>query len=255
MAVHHYLACDLGAESGRLILGSLAESKLSLRELHRFANVPVREGTSLRWNIPNLIVEVKEGLRKARAVGIEISSISTDSWGVDYILFDKSGAMMEPVYHYRDPRTKRGVEEAFSKTKWETIFSETGIQYMPINTIFQLASEHPARLTDAKFLLGIGDAVNYFLSGVPTIEVSMASTFQLYNPRAKSWSEDLISALGLRRRIFPPIVPSGFRLGTLRSELASELEIKPLEVIAPCSHDTGAAVAGVPASADYWAYL
>src|SRR6476619_1984639 len=100
MPVHHYLACDLGAESGRLILGSLTEGKLSLRELHRFANVPVRDGNSLRWNISNLIVEIKEGLRKAGAMEIEISSISADSWGVDYILFDKSSAMMEPVYHY-----------------------------------------------------------------------------------------------------------------------------------------------------------
>ena len=255
MPAHHYLACDLGAESGRLILGSLTDGQLSLRELHRFANVPIREGNSLRWNIPHLILEIKEGLRKAGAANVEISSISTDSWGVDYILFDQAHAMMEPVYHYRDPRTKHGVEVAFSKTTWETIFSETGIQYMPINTLFQLTSEHPARLAQAKFLLGVGDAVNYFLSGTAKIEVSMASTFQLYNPRTKGWSENLISALGLPRNIFPPIVSSGARLGKIRPELASELGIKPLEVIATCSHDTGAAVAGVPASGNHWAYL
>jgi rhamnulokinase len=255
MSVHHYLACDLGAESGRLILGSLADSKLSLRELHRFPNVPLREDDSLRWNIPNLILEIKEGLRKAAAAKVEISSLSTDSWGVDYILFDQADAMMQPVYHYRDPRSKRGVEFAFSKVNWQTIFAETGIQYMPINTVFQLASENPARLAEAKFLLGVGDAVNYFLSGVPKIEVSMASTFQLYNPRTKGWSANLISALSLPPGIFPPIVPSGTRLGKVRAELAGELGINPVEVIATCSHDTGAAVAGVPASGSHWAYL
>jgi rhamnulokinase len=255
MPVHHYLACDLGAESGRVILGSLADGKLSLRELHRFANTPVREDGSLKWNIPNLVLEIKEGLRKAVALDLEFAGVSTDSWGVDYILFDPSEAMMQPVYHYRDSRTKRSVETAFSKVNWETIFAETGIQYMPINTLFQLAAEEPARLQQAKFLLGVGDAINFFLSGAAQIEVSMASTFQLYNPRTKNWSEKLIGALELPRNIFPPIAPTGTRLGKLRPELAAELGLKSLEVIATCSHDTGAAVAGVPASGGNWAYL
>jgi rhamnulokinase len=255
MPVHHYLACDLGAESGRLILGSLADGKLSLRELHRFQNVPIREQGSLRWNIPNLVLEVKEGLRKAVATGLKFESISTDSWGVDYVLFDQTNEMMEPVFHYRDSRTKRGVENALSKASWETIFAESGIQYMPLNTLFQLASEEPGRLEPAKLILGIGDAINYFLSGVPKIEVSMASTFQLYNPKKRQWSDSLISSLGLPRRIFPEIVPSGTRLGPIRRELAIELGISPMEVIASCSHDTGAAVAGVPVAARHWAYL
>ncbi len=255
MSVSHYLACDLGAESGRVILGTLAAGKLSLRELHRFANTPVRENGSLHWNIPNLVVEIKEGLRKAAALGVELSGISTDSWGVDYILFDQSEAMMQPVYHYRDARSKRGVEVAFSKVTWETIFAETGIQYMPINTLFQLASEDPARLRQAKFILGVGDAVNFLLSGAAKIEASMASTFQLYNPRLSNWSERLVDGLDFPRTIFPSIVPSGSRLGTLRPELAAELGLRDLEVIATCSHDTGAAVAGIPASDENWAYL
>jgi rhamnulokinase len=255
MSVHHYLACDLGAESGRVILGSLVDGKLSLLELHRFANTPVRENGSLKWNIPNLVLEIKEGLRKAVALGLQFAGISTDSWGVDYILFDQSGAMMLPVYHYRDSRSKRGVELTFSKVKWETIFAETGIQYMPINTLFQLASEDLARLRQAKFLLGVGDAINFFLSGLAQIEVSMASTFQLYNPRTKNWSEKLIGALDFPRSIFPPIARSGSRLGKLRSDLSAELGLKSLEVIATCSHDTGAAVAGIPASGQNWAYL
>lgn len=256
MSAHHYLACDLGAESGRVILGSLTEDKLALREIHRFPNVPAREGNSLLWNIPNLIVEIKEGLRQAAATGLEFSGISADSWGVDYILFDHTGAIMPPVYHYRDARTRRGLDLAFSKVSREEIFSETGIQHMPINTLFQLASEDPARLRQAKFALGIGDAVNFFLSGVAKMEVSMASTYQLYNPRTQTWSANLISRLGFPENLFPPIIPSGTRLGQLRPELAAELKFRRQpQIIATCSHDTGAAVAGVPAETTEWAYL
>src|SRR5687768_15514444 len=296
----HYLACDLGAESGRLISGTLENEKLSLQEIHRFANTPKRIDGSLQWNIPNLILELKEGIRKAARTGLHFQSISTDSWGVDYILFgvaqtlvcpptsslnatpadpksqtpnpgnpvnpvkkplpsalsapsalippSSSFEILEPIYHYRDPRTKRGVEIAYSRTTWPEIFSESGIQFMPINTLFQLAAEDPARLSSAQFLLGVGDAFNYFLTGgAPKIEVSMASTFQLYNPSTRQWSDKLISALQLPRHIFPEIVPSATRLGQLRSDRAAELNLPPLAVIAACSHDTGAAVAGIPA--------
>src|SRR5688572_6552404 len=251
----HYLACDLGAESGRLISGTLENGKLSLQEIHRFANTPKRIDRSLHWNIPNLILELKEGLRKAARARLAFESISTDSWGVDYILFNAAGEIQEPVFHYRDPRSKRGVEQAFACVQWPEIFSESGIQFMPINTLFQLAAEDPKRLERASFLLGVGDAFNYFLSGAVKIEVSMASTFQLYNPRTHAWSDKLISALGLPRGIFPEIVPSGTRLGKLRPDLATELDLPPIDVIATCSHDTGAAVAGVPASGENWAYL
>jgi rhamnulokinase len=251
----NYLACDLGAESGRVIVGTIEGEKVSLQEIHRFANVPKRDHGSLQWNIPNLILELKEGLRKAAATGLVFESISTDSWGVDYILFDAEGAIMEPVFHYRDPRTQSAVEAVWEKVEWPAIFQETGIQFMSINTLFQLAAEDPERLKRAAFLLGVGDAFNYFLSGAPKIEVSMASTFQLYNPHTGRWSEKLIEALGLPHGIFPEIVPSGARLGKLRPDLASELGLPEIEVIATCSHDTGAAVAGVPASLESWAYL
>jgi rhamnulokinase len=254
----HYLACDLGAESGRLIAGTLENGKLSLQEIHRFANTPKRVDGSLQWNIPNLILELKEGLRKAAATGLKFESISTDSWGVDYLLFNSAGELQEPVYHYRDPRTKRGVERAYTRTTWNDIFDESGIQFMPINTLFQLAAEDPDRLRNASFLLGVGDAFNYFLTGgTPKMEVSMASTFQVYNPRTRQWSDKLIDALRFPRSIFPEIVPSAIRLGRLRPDLAAELNLPPLEVIATCSHDTGTAVAGIPVSdvASNWAYL
>jgi rhamnulokinase len=255
MGMKHYLACDLGAESGRIILGSLDGERLVLKELHRFANTPVKAGHSLHWNIPELFAELTAGLKKAGQSGLPISSISTDSWGVDYLLFDADGALLEPAFHYRDSRTRQGVERALSKTDWKTIFAETGIQFMPINTLFQLAAEEPARLGNAELLLGVGDAFNYLLSGHACIEESMASTFQLYNPRTKKWSDALLQALELPRSIFPPVVPSGTRLGPLKEELRRDTGLEEMEVLATCSHDTGAAVAAVPATGTDWAYL
>jgi rhamnulokinase len=251
----YYLACDLGAESGRLILGTLAEGKLTLEELHRFSNTPIRSGTSLHWNLDKLWEELWLGLKKAAARPGPISSISTDSWGVDYLLLAPDGSIMSPTYHYRDPRTKQGVENAFAKADWNTIFAETGIQFMVLNTLFQLAAEDSKRLAKARCILGIGDGFNYLLSGRAVIEESMASTFQLYNPQARAWSDSLIQQLGFPRRLFPEIVPSGTVLGPLSTELGKETGLSGMQVVASCSHDTGAAVAAVPASPGQWAYL
>ena len=251
----HYLAVDLGAESGRLIIGSLDNARLSLEELHRFPNMPSKAGGSLLWDIASLIEELKVGLRKAAQRQIPIASISTDSWGVDYMLFAEDGALISPTFHYRDARTAQGVKITQAKVDWETIFSETGIQFMPLNTLYQLAAESPARLAQAGQLLMIADGFNFFLSGVARIEESNASTSQVYNPRTRQWSPKLIAALELPEKLLAPIVPSGTRLGPLKPELAHESGLPPIEVIATCSHDTAAAVAAVPASEANWAYL
>jgi rhamnulokinase len=250
-----HLAIDLGAESGRLMLGTLEDGKVSLEELHRFPNTPVRVGDSLHWNIEALFAEVKAGLRKAAALKVPFSSISTDSWGLDYVLFDENGKKISPTFHYRDPRTARGVERVRGLVPWPEVFDETGLQFMPINTIYQLAAETPERLRVAKQLLPIADAFNFLLCSVARAEESLASTTQLYNPRTRDWSARLLNALELPRGIFPPIVPSGTVLGPLRPELARELGLPPIPVIASCSHDTGAAVAAVPAHGEDWAYL
>jgi rhamnulokinase len=250
-----YLACDLGAESGRLILGALDHGRLTLEEIHRFPNTPVNVAGSLTWNVPHLFEELKIGLKKAAVRKLPIASISTDSWGVDYLLFDKRGALIEPTFHYRDARGQRGAEATLEKIPWENIFAETGIQYMALNTIFQLAAESPARLQQAHQILHIADGFNFLLSGVARAEVSNASTSQLYNPLTKTWSRRLLDALDLPARLFPPIVSSGTRLGPLQPELARETGLPTREVIASCSHDTAAAVAAVPASTGNWAYL
>jgi rhamnulokinase len=251
----HYLACDLGADSGRLMLGTLDHGKITVEELHRFPNGPVKTSGALHWNIDGLFAELKTGLKKAAARQLPIASISTDSWGVDYVLYDDRGLVMPPVWCYRDSRTAYGVEHVRARVDWPTTYAETGIQFMGLNTIYQLAAEPPERLACAKQLLLIGNAFNYFCSGVARNEVSLASTTQLYNPQTKTWSKKLLDALNLREDLFAPICPSGTRLGPMKKNFATETGLPQIEVIASCSHDTGAAVAAVPASGGNWAYL
>jgi rhamnulokinase len=251
----HYLACDLGADSGRLMLGTLDNGRITLEELHRFPNGPVKTSGALHWDFAGLLEQLKTGLKKAAARQLPIASISTDSWGVDYVLYDDRGLVMQPVWCYRDSRTAYGVENARAKVDWPTTYAETGIQFMALNTIYQLAAEPPERLARAKQLLLIGNAINYFCSGVAKNEISLASTTQLYNPQTKTWSKKLLDALKLREDLFAPICPSGTRLGPMKKNLATETGLPQIEVIASCSHDTGAAVAAVPASGGNWAYL
>jgi len=254
MATYH-LACDLGADSGRLMLGTLENGKITVEELHRFPNGPVKAGGALHWDFANLLDQLKTGLKKAAARQLPVASISTDSWGVDYVLYDERGLLMPPVWCYRDSRTAGGVEKVRAALDWPTTYAETGIQFMAINTIYQLAAEPPERLARARQLLLIGDAFNYFCSGVAKNEVSLASTTQLYNPLSKKWSQKLLAALNLREDLFAPICPSGTRLGPMKKNLAAETGLPQIEVISSCSHDTGAAVAAVPASGGNWAYL
>ncbi len=251
----HHLAIDLGAESGRLMLGTLADERLTLEEIHRFPNTPIQAGTSLHWNVPRLFEELRIGLKKAAERNLTYDSISTDSWGLDYMLFAPDGSVIEPTFHYRDPRTAHGVSNVNARVDWKTVFRETGIQFMPMNTIYQLKAEQPERLQRAQHLLMIGDAVNYWLSGVARAEVSLASTSQLYNPRTKAWSLKLLDALHLRADLFPPIIPSGTKLGPLKAELARDTGLNAMDVIATCSHDTGAAVVAVPAHGTGWAFI
>ena len=256
----NYLACDLGAESGRVMLGSIEGEHLKLEEIHRFPNQPIRDGDSMYWNVPALLAGINDGLRKAGARGLEIRSISCDSWGLDCVLLDGDDELIEPVYHYRDPRTAEGVKRVFAKLPWEEVFAETGIQFMPINALYHLAMETPARLERVRRIVPIGDAFNFFLCGVAKAEVSMASTTQLYNPTTRSWSEKVVSAVNLAPDVFPEIAGSGTPLGPLRKEVAEDTGLTGVSVVACCTHDTGSAVAAVPATGGVsdeadWAYL
>ncbi len=251
----HYLACDLGADSGRVILGTLDAGKVSLEEVHRFPNGAVKVAGALHWEFDRLLNELKTGMKQAAERKLPIASISTDSWGVDYVIYDERGLPLPPVWCYRDSRTAQGVEIVKEKVEWPVLYAETGIQFMALNTIYQIVTEPPERLAKAKQILLIGDAFNFFCSGVARNEASLASTTQLYNPNHKRWSRKLLATLGLREDLFAPICESGTRLGPLKKNLATETGLPQIEVIASCSHDTGAAVAAVPASGENWAYL
>lgn len=258
MNEHHYIACDLGAESGRVILGRLAGGQVTLEELHRFPNGAVKIAGSLRWDVLRIFEELKIGLRKTVARRVQAESFSVDSWGLDYVLSGAGQPMLSLPYHYRDARTDRTYAAALQSPGAELIFAETGIQFMPINTLYHLIADRdgsPRLLEIAERFLTVADYLHFLFSGVAVIEESLASTTQIYNPVTRAWSERLIAELALPRKIFPPIVPSGTRLGALLPEVAAEIGVEACAVVATCSHDTGAAVAAVPATGEDWAYL
>ncbi len=259
MSTFHYLGVDLGAESGRVMLGTLSEGRLSLEEIHRFPNLGRKVNEKLTWNLPELETQIFAGLEKAAQRGLAISGLSADSWGVDYVLLDEQGNALAPAVCYRDPRTEESPARLFKKLPFAEIYAETGIQLMAINTLFQFEAEQrdPASLLPkAHHFLPIADYFNARFSGVAAVEQSLASTTQIYNPETQDWSPKLIAALGLAPSIFPRIVPSGTVLGPVTGELQRHATLSGTQVIATCSHDTGDAVAAVPAGAgDDWAYL
>ena len=255
----HYIACDLGAESGRVMLGSLDSGKLAIEEIHRFPNVTIKLGGSIRWDILRTFDELKKGIFKVAARGISVSSLSVDSWGVDYVWSGLGQEMLAPAYIYRDPRTDAIYEKALATVGRAKIFSETGIQFMSFNTLYQLMADmetSPELARRADGFLCIADYLHFLFSGVRKAEESLVSTTQIYNPVKHAWSEELISAFGFPRSAFADIVPSGTVLGPLVESVVQETGLRGANVVASCSHDTGAAVAAVPADAgDDWAYL
>ncbi len=258
MSQHYYIACDLGAESGRVMLGTLQDDRLSIEEIHRFSNQGTAVCGSQRWDVLRILDELKTGLRNAGRRSLPVSSISCDSWGVDYVLLQENEPMLTAPYHYRDARTDGGMERVFTHVSAEEIFAETGIQFMPLNTLYQLHEDvlrRPGILAAAGLFLNIADYFNYLFSGVARAEESIASTTQLYNPTTRGWSKGLAARLGIPNRIFPQIVPSGTVLGALLPELAAEAGLPGVQIVAGLSHDTGAAVAAVPAEGGGWGYV
>jgi rhamnulokinase len=254
-----YIACDLGAESGRVMLGHLEGGQLQLEEIHRFPSAAVRVMGSLRWDLLRIFEELKCGLREVAKQRLRVASLSVDSWGVDYVLLNNVHPMLSLPFHYRDARTEDTYDKVRRSVGSELIFAETGIQFMPINTIYHLASDVERSrdlLEAAECFLTIGDYFNYLFCGVPRVDESNASTTQLYNPQTRAWSRVLIERCGFPSKIFPQLVPPGTVLGPLLAEVAAETGLRDVQVVATCSHDTGAAVAAVPAEGkDDWAYL
>ncbi|MCC6677916.1 MAG: rhamnulokinase [Phycisphaerales bacterium] len=256
----HYLAIDLGAASGRAVLGSFDGARLTLRELHRFPNGPVQRPGGLFWDAPRLLAEVKQGLRLAARAGVKLSGIGIDTWGVDYGLLSPGGELLGLPRHYRDPRTRGLMDEAAKVVPRDRIYARTGIQFMEINTLYQLMAEQRAPdnpLARAQTLLFMPDLLNFWLTGRRCSEQTNASTSQLFDTADRAWATDLITELGLPARIFPEVAAPGTTVGILARAVAEETGVGPVPVIAPASHDTGSAVAAVPASgpASDWAYI
>ncbi|MEV5028791.1 rhamnulokinase [Paenibacillus sp. LPE1-1-1.1] len=252
------LAFDLGASSGRALLGRLNNGKIEVEELHRFANDPVQVGDRLQWDILRLLHELKQGLLKVKHREIKLDSIAIDSWAVDFGLIGSHGELLGNPYHYRDHHTDGVMEEVVSELTATGIFEKTGIQFLPFNTIYQLAAlkktDSPL-LRDAKHFLMIPDLLRYFLTGEMYNEFSNATTTQLYNPVTGSWDEELIRAIGISPDLFGKVVQPGAKVGSLRASLCEELSIESVPVYAAAEHDTGSAVAAVPALDRSFAYL
>ncbi len=245
-----YAACDLAPDSGRVMLGTLQDDKLTLSEVRRFANEPVQEKDSLQWNIPHLFEEILAGLRDIGAYDEAVESVACTSWASDYLLFEADGSIIAPAYHHRDRRSVEGMQRVLARISSEAIYSETGVQQRPASTLFQLGAEKSKRLSRAAQLLPVADAFNYLLAGVPRAEISLACGTQLYNPVAGAWSSTLPNAVGLSPKVLPPVVPSGTVLGPIRREIAQKTSLDDTQVVASCSQELAAALAGLPVGPD-----
>lgn len=257
-----YLAIDLGAESGRVMAGLWNGKTLRLEEVHRFPNGPVHLAGTLRWDVLRLWAEIQNGLASAaRKFAKSIVSVGADTWGVDFVLLNRQGEMLGQPYHYRDARTNGMMGKAFRKVPRPEIFAQTGLQFMQLNTLFQLLAVKqtaPRLLDQADCLLFMPDFIHWALCDARVAEFTIASTSQCLNPMTRNWAVPLLRKFGLPNRIFPKIVPPGSTLGSLRPELAQQAGLSQIKVVAPPSHDTAAAVAGVPTmntGRPSWAYL
>lgn len=255
----NFVAFDLGAESGRAILGTLANGKLTLEEKHRFPNPTGRLRNHLHWNLLSQWEELKTGLRIAAAGGLPIDGIGVDTWGVDYGLLGPGGSLLANPYCYRDSRTDGIMERTFRRIGREKLYELTGLQFMQFNTLFQLLAaqeQEPQILDFAETMLFVPDLFNYLFTGVRRAEYSIASTSQMLDPHTGKWAMGLIKQLGIPSKLLPDIVPSGTVLGPLAADVQKECSVGPIPVIAPACHDTASAVAAVPVAGDgSWCYI
>jgi rhamnulokinase len=259
MSANRYVAVDLGAESGRVVVGHLDENGLHLEQVHRFRNGPVQVMGSLYWDPLHLWEEVKLGLSQAaQAYGESLSSIGLDAWGVDYGLLAADDTLLGNPYHYRDARTDGMMEQAFQIVPRGQIYERTGIQFMQLNSLFQLLAQakvNSPALRAARTFLNIPDLFHFWLSGRKANEFTIATTSQCYDPRLGDWARDMLETLGIPGTLFGPIVPPGTPLDSLRPAVVEETGCPPIPIITPGSHDTASAVAAVPAGSDDYLYL
>ena len=258
MTTHNFIAIDLGATSGRVILATLSDGKLSMEEIHRFPDTIIQMQGHFYWDLPAIYSSVVEGLRKVAERGVKIDSIGIDTWGVDFAFFGGDGLMLGLPYCYRDPHTTDAPERLFERMPRKTLYEKTGIQIMNFNSVFQLDTLRRNRcsaLAAAEKILFIPDALAYLLTGEMITEYTIASTAQMIDPRTKCWDKEILALLGLKEENFGPITMPGTQIGTLTEEVRSATGLGAVPVVAVAGHDTGSAVAGTQLSGDGSAYL
>jgi rhamnulokinase len=262
MAEQCYLAIDLGAESGRVVAGLFDGTRVRLEEIHRFSNGAVPVADSLRWDVLRLWSEILSGLSKAaQSIGKSAVSVGVDTWGVDYVLLSRAGEMLGQPYHYRDPRAAGVMERCFSRVSRKDIFAATGVQFMPINTLYQLIAMReasPQLIAQAERFLMMPDLFHWLLCGSQVVEFTNATTSQCLDATSRDWARDMLGKFEIPTHMFPEIVRPGTLLGKLRANVADRCRISRLSVVAPATHDTGSAVAAIPTEktgTPQWAYI
>ncbi len=258
MAIHRFAAVDLGATSGRVILAAIDGDEIALEEISRFPDPIIEMQGHFYWDLPAIYKSVLEGLGAIAARGVAIESVGIDTWGVDFAMFGRDGALLRLPYCYRDPHTDGAPEKFFERMPCKTLYEKTGIQIMNFNSVFQfdaLRRNGCSALEAADKILFIPDALAYMLTGNAVTEYTIASTAQMIDPRTKQWDLDILNELGLSPEKFGRMTMSGDMIGTLTAEAQRLTGLGAVPVVAVASHDTGSAVAAVPAEDDDFAYL
>ncbi|WP_099224707.1 rhamnulokinase [Listeria costaricensis] len=250
-----HVAVDIGASSGRLVLGEIKNNRLELTEIHRFKNGFTEKQGRCLWNIDQLFTEILAGLAKVRQEGVTKCTLSIDTWAVDYALVDVAGERIGEVVSYRDHRTDHTIDHVTAKLPADVIYQKTGIQFLPFNTLYQLYEEDPALLAKADKILFVPDYLGFLLTGEMRTEVTNASTSQMLNLKTRTFDEELLALSGVRKEQFAPFAEPGDFLGKVKPALTAEYGLPETDVIVAPTHDTAAAVAGTPGVGTDWAYL
>lgn len=252
------LAFDLGASSGRAVVGQLNEHTLAIEEIHRFSNNPVQLNEHLHWDILRLFWEIKQGLIKSRKRGSPLQSLAIDTWALDFGLIDRKGELLGNPYHYRDNQTEGMMDQVFDLMSREEIFSRTGIQFMPVNTLYHVLAIKRNRshvLEQADRLLMIPDLLRYYLTGEANTEFTNATTTQIFNAGSRTWDSEILSRMDIPAHLFGRVIEPATFAGNLLPSISNELSLPSLSVIAVGEHDTASAVVAVPTDQSDFAYI
>ncbi|MEC6746988.1 rhamnulokinase [Marinilactibacillus sp. XAAS-LB27] len=254
--MNQYIAVDIGASSGRLILSHIEKGKLNIEEVHRFENGFQKINHHDRWNIDALIREIFIGLEKVKAMGIDKAYLGVDTWAVDYVMVNKERQKIADPISYRDQRTQNSIDQLTSKVSKESIYEKTGIQFLELNTLYQLFAENKKLLKKADKLLFIPDYIGFVLTGKQVTEITNASTTQMLNLRSALFDDELMEIVEVTNDLFAPLTDPGQVLGLIQERWKDQFDLPEITVVTVASHDTASAVVGVPAVTDKnWAYL